>query len=234
MQRSDSFILGALLSFSGGLQDAYTYNIRDRVFANAQTGNVVLMSQKFMQGNWNGGLEHLLAIISFVAGVFLSECIERKLKYGKRVHWRQIVLLVELLLLFIVGLIPRGYAMAANMAVSFSCAMQVHAFRRLRGNSYASTMCIGNLKSGTLYLARFAGNRSMRDLNTAFQYYAIIAIFALGAGVGGVLSGYLGIRTIWISCGFILMAGLILGNEKELGSSGSKSSATPVEIQKNS
>lgn len=37
-QTSESFRLSALLSFSGGLQDAYTYNVRDGVFANAQTG----------------------------------------------------------------------------------------------------------------------------------------------------------------------------------------------------
>lgn len=83
MQRSESFFLGALLSFSGGLQDAYTYNIRDQVFANAQTGNVVLMSQNFMLGNWEDGIDHLLALLSFVAGVFLSEYIEGKLKYNK-------------------------------------------------------------------------------------------------------------------------------------------------------
>ena len=45
MQTSESFRLSAVLSFSGGLQDAYTYNVRGNVFANAQTGNVVLMSQ---------------------------------------------------------------------------------------------------------------------------------------------------------------------------------------------
>ncbi len=51
LQTSESFRLSALLSFSGGLQDAYTYNVRDGVFANAQTGNVVLMSQNFMLKN---------------------------------------------------------------------------------------------------------------------------------------------------------------------------------------
>ena len=66
MQRSESFILGALLSFSGGLQDAYTFNVRDRVFANAQTGNVVLMSQNFMLGNWQKGSDYLFPIISFI------------------------------------------------------------------------------------------------------------------------------------------------------------------------
>ena len=51
MQTSESFRLSAILSFSGGLQDAYTYNVRGNVFANAQTGNVVLMSQNFMMRN---------------------------------------------------------------------------------------------------------------------------------------------------------------------------------------
>ena len=35
----------ALLTLSGGLQDAYTYLRRGKVFANAQTGNIVLLGQ---------------------------------------------------------------------------------------------------------------------------------------------------------------------------------------------
>lgn len=43
-QTSETFLLSAILALSGGFQDAYTYNARDEVFSNAQTGNVVLMS----------------------------------------------------------------------------------------------------------------------------------------------------------------------------------------------
>ena len=43
-QMSDSFLMSAFIILSGGLQDAYTYCCRDKVFANAQTGNIVLMS----------------------------------------------------------------------------------------------------------------------------------------------------------------------------------------------
>ena len=213
MQRSESFFLGALLSFSGGLQDAYTYNIRDHVFANAQTGNVVLMSQNFMSGNWEDGIDHLFALLSFVAGVFLSECIEGKLKFNKKIHWRQLILLIEFLLLLIVGFIPPEYNILANMAVSCACAMQVHAFRKLRGQNYASTMCIGNLKSGTSYLVRFIRNGTSIDLLSASLYVAIILIFAIGAGAGGILSGIIGIRTIWISCVFLLISTLYMIKE---------------------
>ena len=39
---SESFLTAGFLSLSGGLQDAYTYMSRGKVFANAQTGNIVL------------------------------------------------------------------------------------------------------------------------------------------------------------------------------------------------
>lgn len=63
MQTSESFRLSAVLAFSGGFQDAYTYNMRDHVFANAQTGNVVLMSQNFMQGNAVIGVHYMFPLL---------------------------------------------------------------------------------------------------------------------------------------------------------------------------
>lgn len=46
-QMSEAFINSAFLALSGGFQDAYTYNTRNEVFSNAQTGNVVLMRSAF-------------------------------------------------------------------------------------------------------------------------------------------------------------------------------------------
>ena len=53
---SDAFINSAILALSGGYQDAYTYFARDGVFSNAQTGNVVLMSQHLMEKEWGRGV----------------------------------------------------------------------------------------------------------------------------------------------------------------------------------
>ena len=55
-QMSEAFVNSVFLALSGGFQDAYTYNTRDEVFSNAQTGNVVLMSQHFMNREWQIGL----------------------------------------------------------------------------------------------------------------------------------------------------------------------------------
>lgn len=214
MQRSESFALSALLSFSGGLQDAYTYNIRGNVFANAQTGNVVLMSQNFMCGNWMQALYYLCPLLAFSCGVFTAERIESRFKHSRMPHWRQIILLMEIAALAIVGILPPHLDMAANMLVSFSCAMQVQTFRTVHGYGYASTMCIGNLRSGTESLSRYLRSGDPGFLRKALHFFGIILIFALGAGFGGVLSGRLGTRTIWISVVILLAVALLMGKEE--------------------
>lgn len=205
-QTSESFRLSALLSLSGGLQDAYTYNMRDGVFANAQTGNVVLMSQNFMQGSFVQGLRYLCPLISFALGIFVAERIENRFKSIDKIHWRQIILIIEVVALIIVGFMPTGVNMIANMIVSFSCAMQVQTFRKVHGYGYASTMCIGNLRSGTESLSQYLRDKNKESLYKALHFFGIIFIFAIGAGLGGVLSGYLGIRTIWLSVLILLIA----------------------------
>ena len=148
-QMSEAFINSIFLAMSGGFQDAYTYFTRDKVFSNAQTGNVVLMSQHFMMGEWKDGLKYLLPLLAFAFGVLAAERIQAQFRFARRLHWRQGILLLEIAILLIVGFLPQTLNMTATILVSFSCAMQVQAFRKVDGYSYASTMCIGNLRSGT-------------------------------------------------------------------------------------
>lgn len=215
MQTSESFRLSALLSFSGGLQDAYTYNLRDKVFANAQTGNVVLMSQRFMEGSFIQGFHYMCPLFSFALGVFIAERIENRFKLSRAVHWRQIILIVEILSLLVVGFLPSSLNMFANMLVSFSCAMQVQTFRKVHGYGYASTMCIGNLRSGTESLSKYFRDREDKYLHKALHFFGIIFIFAIGAGFGGVVSGVLGLRTIWLSAAFLVIVALMMLKENK-------------------
>lgn len=203
-QISESFRLSAILSLSGGLQDAYTFNVRGKVFANAQTGNVILMSQNFMTGDLGTGAKYLIPIIAFAFGIILAEQIEHKLKHAHKLHWRQVIILIEMLLLGAVGFIPREFNMLANILVSLSCAMQVQSFRKVHGYLYASTMCIGNLRSGTESLSQYIRDKDKQNLYKTAHYYGIIMIFAIGAGIGGLLSDIWGIYTIWVSVGLLL------------------------------
>ena len=194
-QASDSLMVGGLLSMSGGLQDAYTYHIRDQVFANAQTGNIVLMGQNIALGNWNAAVRYAAEVIH---NHYRSQ--------GIAMHWRHEVLLVETALLFIVAWLPQSMNMLANILVSFVCAMQVETFRELEGSSYATTMCIGNLRSAmeNLYYWR----RTKEDIrrHKAAVYFLVIFYFLVGAAIGGVMSLYCGEKTILFCCPFLLMA----------------------------
>ena len=152
-----------------------------------------------MSGEWMRGLHYLFPIIAFALGVFVAERIQKKLKYVKKIHWRQIIVLMELAILFIVGLIPDTYNMAATMLVSFTCSMQVQTFRKVNGYGYASTMCIGNLRSGTESLSIYLREKKPEILKKALHYYGIIFVFAIGARIGGILSLYIGIKAIGVS-----------------------------------
>ena len=117
-QMSEAFVNSVFLALSGGFQDAYTYNTRDEVFSNAQTGNVVLMSQHFMNREWQIGLRYLFPLLAFVFGVFVAENVQNRFKYAKKMHWRQGILLAEIGILAIVGFIPNAYNMIATVMVS--------------------------------------------------------------------------------------------------------------------
>ena len=147
-QMSESFLTAVFLSLSGGLQDAYTYLFRGKVFANAQTGNIVLLSANIMDGRWDKVLHYLVPLCAFALGVLAAEKMREHFQAMQRLHWRQLVVLGEVLLLFAVGFLPQSQNLLANAIVSFSCAMQVQAFRKVNGYAFASTMCIGDLRSG--------------------------------------------------------------------------------------
>lgn len=213
-QMSEAFVNCIFLAMSGGFQDAYTYVVRDQVFSNAQTGNVVLMSQNFMSGKVTEGVRYLLPVLAFALGVFCAERIGGKFRMARRLHWRQMILLLEIAILFAVGFLPQSFNMTATILVSFSCAMQVQTFRKVDGYSYASTMCIGNLRSGTAALSVYFREKKAKQLRQALYYFGIILFFAVGAGAGGILSAAFGNATIWVSGGLLFVSFLLMELEK--------------------
>ena len=173
-QMSESFLIAGILSISGGLQDAYTYMYRGKVFANAQTGNIVLLAQNLVDRNWSVALRYFSPL-----------------------------------------LFPNEMDLLANAMVSFACAMQVQAFRKVNGYAFASTMCIGNLRSGMESLCAYGKTKDKKILRKSGNYFGIIFLFAVGAALGGHMIGYIGARTIWISCIILLISFLCMFIKEE-------------------
>ena len=205
-QMSDSFRTALFIVLSGGFQDAYTYRCRDAVFANAQTGNIVLMSSHMFSGDWGICLKYLIPVASFILGTFVAENIHYRMKMYEKIHWRQLILIAEIIILFGVGFMPSGINIAANALVSFVCAMQVQTFHKIHGHAYASTMCIGNMRSGAEELGKYVNTRDREHLHSALTYFGVIVIFAFGAGLGSLLTQVIGKKAILVSCGLLFIS----------------------------
>ena len=208
-QMSDSFRLGALLASVGGFLDAYTYVARGQVFANAQTGNMVLMGLHLAEGDGKKAFSYFIPILAFMAGVFIDEWIKKKFCKTK-LHWRQIVLLIEIAALFIVIFLPSGKSDLFANVLSFVCSLQVQSFRKVHGLPYATTMCTGNLRSGTEHLVRYFQTKDSSYRKKFLPYYGIIFFFILGAGIGVPCTKYLGHSAVFISCVLLCFAFLML------------------------
>ena len=158
-------------------------------------------------------IRYLYPVLAFMAGIFLAHQIHHRIKGRTLLYWRQWIVMVEIGILFGVGFLEKDYYNLANVMVSFTCALQVQSFRKLHGRAFATTMCIGHLRSGTAALSSYILTDDKKDIKSAGYYFGTIIIFALGAGLGGNLSRYFGVKTIWISCGVLLVAFLLMLRE---------------------
>src|ERR1700754_4984678 len=64
-----------LLSLSGGFLDAFTYVAHGKVFANAMTGNIILLGVSATAGDWRQALNHVPPLIAFLLGVWTAQAL---------------------------------------------------------------------------------------------------------------------------------------------------------------
>lgn len=199
--------VGLLLAVVGGFLDTYTYFTRGGVFANAQTGNMVLLSIAAAQGDFGRAGQYLIPILAFTLGVMATEGLRaRAEKKGQAAgHWQRTVLLIEAAILAVVGLLPPEVPnFLVNVTVSFLCSMQVNGFRLLEGMPYATTMCTGNLRSCAGLLWRWLFARDRQAGGRAARYLWVMLAFCAGAAAGVPCTALLKGPSVWL-CGALLL-----------------------------
>lgn len=204
-QMSESFRLGAILALAGGFLDAYTYLVRGGVFANAQTGNIVLLGVRLMEGDWAGAGHYLVPILAFAAGVLTAELVHARCGRWERLHWRQLTVAAEMILLVAVALLPGWADSGANVLVSYVCAVQVQSFRKVAGSAFATTMCTGNLRSAADNLYAGLALHDAPALLRASRYLSVVLVFVLGAVAGAFLTQALAEKAVLL-CTLPLLA----------------------------
>lgn len=217
-ETSDSLHLTLLLALSGGLMDAYSYVARGEVFANAQTGNIVLFFINTAAGEFAVALRYLLPLIAFATGIALASLLRLHFKNRPRFHWRQFVVLVEALVFSIAAFIPASGDLMANSLISLACGAQVESFRKLHheGISIATTMCIGNLRNGIHGLCEHWAKHEQRHLSQWLAPLMVILVFGLGAVFGQLAVHFYGDRGILLSALTMLIAFIFMLNPQPL------------------
>ena len=215
VQTSEHHVTALILALVGGFLDAYSYICRDQVFANAETGNIVLMGVELAQRNFMGAFHYALPIGAFAVGVYICEMIRGR--YGERrlIHWRQRIILLEILSVVVVGFLPLEHSWnhAANILISFVCALQVEAFRKVRGANFASTMCTGNLRSATERVFKYRRTGDKKLIAESKRYYLIIGAFVVGASIGGILTMAIGGKAVMVSIVGLVAVLLMMNKE---------------------
>lgn len=187
---AESLSIAMLLALVGGYLDIYSYLARGKVFANTQTGNLVLLGYNMAQGNLEKMIYYLLPISFFAFGVWLAKIIEYKVGEGKHFDWLHVLLGIEIGILFIVMFIPEGkFNVVANIMVSFICGLQVQGFRKVNGNAYSTVMFTGNLKNVAERFAHYSPTKEREALENGKVYLGIILMFVIGGWLGALTTG---------------------------------------------
>ena len=187
--QGESLLVACLLTFAAGLLDIYTYMLRGRVFANAITGNVVLLGMNLSDGEWLNCGKYLFAIFAYGAGILTANLIQERAHPPWGLSWKQVVLFWEIVVLLPVAFIPSGdWNLLVNGMISFICAMQV------RG----------------LY------HHDLDEIKKAHHYYLVILCFVFGAVIGGFLFGDVSAYTVFIIPAVFCVVLQIISVEKRL------------------
>jgi uncharacterized membrane protein YoaK (UPF0700 family) len=205
-----SLELGVLLALAGGFQDAYSFIALGGVFANAQTGNVVLLGVEAAREHWAEAVRHVPSLLAFVLGVVVAETLARP-RVAAALRWpARMALLLEIVVLMIVGFLPRGVPDSLIVImIAFTASVQVTTFRTLIIWPYNTAMVTGNLRTAAQAAYAAVADRDPDAVRKTRSFSIIIASFMIGAFAGGWLTLHVGRHAIWISAG-VLAAALCL------------------------
>lgn len=209
-ETAQSLRLGIILAAVGGFLDAYTYVGKGGVFANAQTGNIVLLALSVGQRQWAHAVNYLIPVCAFVAGVGGAELlhlprITRIVRYPA-----QAAIGLEAVVLAVVGLLPPAAPnQVATVAIAAMSGFQVTSFRKVHGWIYNTTMSTGNLRSAAQAVVHAVVDRDANAKAKALNLAAITASFAGGAGAGGLLTVRVHDRAIWVAAGALVLSQLL-------------------------
>ena len=199
-----------VLAVAGGFLDAFTFVAHGGVFANAQTGNVVLLGVAAAHGDVAGAVRHIPPLIAFVLGVAAAETLTHPRIAPLVRRPVRVVLVIEIAVLLAVGAIPTPIASTVVvLAVAFVAALQNATFGTVRDWSVNTTMTTGNLRTAARATYRAVFRHDADAASQARTFGLVVLSFLIGAGVGALVAELVGNMAAW-GAALLIVTGLAL------------------------
>lgn len=190
----------ALLMAASGMMGAYTFMLRGGVFCNAQSANFVMMAVDFGKGNWQSGFYYLIPIFAYFSGAFLSEILPVPIKQPGFLRWDTYLVGFEILVLFIIGLIPLSWPdHITQVLINFIASMQYNTFRQANGIPMATTFCTNHLRQMGIALAKIVRKKDHSVIKRETTHALMLLSFVAGGILLAFFCRYLNGKAIWVT-----------------------------------
>lgn len=192
--------VAALLITAAGMLDAFTYVGYGGVFANAMTGNIVLLVVRVAEQDYAAALPFLAPILGYLAGVAVAHALKERPLFGKLRSPARMLLGLEIFFLIIVAFLPINIPdMLVVTGIAFVAAMQATAFTRIGEFAYTSVTTSANLRHFTAGLLDWlVFHKSRESRREALFFMTLCVCFIGGALIGAEATTYLDHGAVWL------------------------------------
>ncbi len=171
----------AVLMYIGGFFGGYTYSARGGVFCNAQTANFVLLAISISSGDWHKAGYLCIPITAYFLGTVISESVATSVRKMYFIRWDTLLIFIEMLTVFILGLIPDSAPYAiSQVAVNFIASMQYNTFRQADGIPVATTFCTNHVRQVGIAFAKAFRHKDKTAFRRMWFHAGMLALFVSG------------------------------------------------------
>lgn len=215
--------LAIFLSFVAGLVNVCSILSLQRLTTNV-TGHFAFFVEELIQNNYFLAIQFIIFVFFFFLGSFASNIlVEWISKVNKRYRFT-IPVLIEALLIFIAGgafsIYQPVYPDFIAMILLFSMGLQNSLVTRVSNSVVRTTHLTGlftdlGLEVSQLFFIKNKIKRTKTKLSIQLKL-TIIACFFIGGVFGGIVYGWIGLKTLWIAVAILLIAAFLNIIKKQL------------------
>ncbi len=203
----DTLPVAALLLLAAGMLDAYTYVNYGGVFANAMTGNIVILMIHLAHGDFAGGARYIYPIAAYVCGVAVAHTLKEKPFATWVAYPARAALAVEVVFLGAVALIHGLPDEVVVTGIAFVAATQATAFTRVGTFAFTSVTTSANLRHfAESFMAAVVFQRGRAAWRELTFFATVVGCFFAGALAGAAAAFAFGHAAIWLPLGLLAAA----------------------------